>query len=1224
MVEENSFPRGGAVSKKVPSLKVEKELDFGVVSKKRKVDKSGQKDKKSAKEKKFTDDDFEANSAEQLNRKTLQEDMLVMGVVSRVDASAGLQVSLPGRLNGFVSITAISNAYNEVLERVANDEDGYFKTLPEMFSTGDQIYCKVTKLSADERFIELSLNPVDLHSGMHFSRINEGMILTGAVVSFEDYGTVIDVGIPNTRCFLPEDKKSKIQLSIGQLVSCRVKKLLKGEGKVTLANLVLELVTEKTVGIEEIVQLDNLFPTSKVTMTILNKLKNGLSGKVMDGFFTGYINEYHLGPGKNVESFEIGQDIEATVLYTMPLSKFVYLTLNQFVPECDRIRHGAIVQNPQTVAVRSGGVILKLGKTMKGLITYKKMKKSNQSKVDKTELAAHYQGNPISKARVLDYSVADDLYICTDDDQVVNEKFFTMDDLEVGKIVLCTVERKEKSGMMVKIGRINGFIYSQHLAHNLQNNKPGTKIKVRVIFKDYERRSAHLTTIPELIKADRTKIIKDLKTIEVGKSYFGLIRNIAKRLAFVDFFNKISGALKIENPQVVIQQKITVGKVIEVFVSKVVDNKVFLELKTSLKMAKVDIGTIRQGTAQSMQEKGIEVKFANGETAMVPSAFVSEFTEIGSELMQSLPEEVGMKTICLDKNLFSLRDVEPFENYPMLSYKLLQSGFILRGYIKRVDNDGLLIQIPLKSGGRLVKILYPMVVMKPDAENVKSLFTLSQVVYVKVLNKNANENTITCSAKLDEVWKGNIYSSAIYLKTYFKELDVILNIIVREAKLTYKIGDSVEAKVAEATDKIILNFGDKFKGQLIGSGKKKLKVGDLMKCTIVWIDETGTIHLSDNSKLAGLKGEDAFLKYNKSPEKGEILFKTNRLYIVLLNSKHLVYVPLRLHTNDFQPILDGREGSCNVVVLNTQGKRKIGIFADVYKEAEKAGALKEKTEKSTRKRTLSDSRSIESESTEVKDEEEPKPKKTKKSIEIEESQPTVKSSSVLANDLLSIPSDFWDMGFGTLNKKEHNTVSEDEEDCISPAKKGPSTRAKEDKIREMENKLTRSSDDPVSVEEFDRLLLGSPSNSLMWIKYIAFYLQTLDLGKARGVARRALKSIDFREQNEILNVWVAFLNLELRYGDKESFEGVFVEALRVNDQFKINMRTIQMLADTKKIEELRKRVNSATKNFKENFQTWPIVATAFYQVGLVEEAKQFLNKALKFLDKHHRKLLNCP
>ena len=51
---------------------------------------------------------------------------------------------------------------------------------------------------------------------------------------------------------------------------------------------------------------------------------------------------------------------------------------------------------------------------------------------------------------------------------------------------------------------------------------------------------------------------------------------------------------------------------------------------------------------------------------------------------------------------------------------------------------------------------------------------------------------------------------------------------------------------------------------------------------------------------------------------------------------------------------------------------------------------------------------------------------------------------------------------------------------------------------------------PETADDFDRLVLQSPDSSLVWLRYMAFHLETSEIDKARAVAERALKTIVFR------------------------------------------------------------------------------------------------------------------
>ena len=88
---------------------------------------------------------------------------------------------------------------------------------------------------------------------------------------------------------------------------------------------------------------------------------------------------------------------------------------------------------------------------------------------------------------------------------------------------------------------------------------------------------------------------------------------------------------------------------------------------------------------------------------------------------------------------------------------------------------------------------------------------------------------------------------------------------------------------------------------------------------------------------------------------------------------------------------------------------------------------------------------------------------------------------------------------------------------------------------------------PESNADFERLLLGSPNSSYLWIQYMSFQIQLSEIEKAREVAQRAFKTINFREEQERLNVWIALLNLENIYGTEQTIEDIFKDAVRRND-----------------------------------------------------------------------------
>lgn len=100
---------------------------------------------------------------------------------------------------------------------------------------------------------------------------------------------------------------------------------------------------------------------------------------------------------------------------------------------------------------------------------------------------------------------------------------------------------------------------------------------------------------------------------------------------------------------------------------------------------------------------------------------------------------------------------------------------------------------------------------------------------------------------------------------------------------------------------------------------------------------------------------------------------------------------------------------------------------------------------------------------------------------------------------------------------------------------------------------------PSSIPEFDRAILSSPNSSFLWIQYMSFHLQLHEVDKAREIGRRALDKINFREEDEKLNVWMALINLEIGFGTEDSADKLFKEASSYNDGRLVHLRYAEAL-----------------------------------------------------------------
>lgn len=180
-----------------------------------------------------------------------------------------------------------------------------------------------------------------------------------------------------------------------------------------------------------------------------------------------------------------------------------------------------------------------------------------------------------------------------------------------------------------------------------------------------------------------------------------------------------------------------------------------------------------------------------------------------------------------------------------------------------------------------------------------------------------------------------------------------------------------------------------------------------------------------------------------------------------------------------------------------------------------------------------------------------------------------------------------------------------------------SKKKKRRKRKEIEQDLTADmhSKLPESNADFERLLLGSPNSSYLWVQYMSFLLQLSEIDKARETGRRAIQTISFREEEERLNVWIALLNVENVYGTDESLEAVFKDAARHNDSKTVHLRLAAILDQSEKHEKAEDQYKRTCKKFGYSSKVWTLFCEYYLRRRSLEEARKLLPRSLQSLEK---------
>ena len=141
---------------------------------------------------------------------------------------------------------------------------------------------------------------------------------------------------------------------------------------------------------------------------------------------------------------------------------------------------------------------------------------------------------------------------------------------------------------------------------------------------------------------------------------------------------------------------------------------------------------------------------------------------------------------------------------------------------------------------------------------------------------------------------------------------------------------------------------------------------------------------------------------------------------------------------------------------------------------------------------------------------------------------------------------------------------------------------------------------------------------------MAFRVSLSQMEQARAVAERALDTIEMTRELERVNVWIAYINLEVKFGtagkenDLQKASAVwrvFDRATkRVTDVLDLHLQVFASLRDTSPV-IAGEVMNRALRSFKSSKEVWIAAGTAKMIDGEPVEARKLLQRALLSLEK---------
>ncbi|KAL7945801.1 hypothetical protein V8C42DRAFT_321608 [Trichoderma barbatum] len=598
--DEPVFPRGGGsvltpleqkkiqMEAKADAIR-EEEFETGAKSQKKKAKKSsGKGDKKT--DKKAEEDTIKIES---LNFKRLVKGSLVLGQVTRIN-NLTLEVSLPNNLIGHASIVAISAQLTNRLQGGAEKEgesdeeessDENDVSLKTIFKVGQYVRAYVVSTmdgaagGKGKRKIELSLRPSEANTGLEKDDIVPNSTVMASVVSVEERGCVMDLGIPNLNGFLPNGEIDPLidqeRLQPGAVFLCQVTG--KGSSKIVQLSLKQDKLGSTKAFPADATTINTFLPGTLVSVLVSENEGRGLAGKIM-GTVDATADLIHSGIGPNdtdlKAKYKIGSKIKARIICNFPTAKdpklgisllphimsltrkrqeddskdekkrpIEVMPISSFVEKCT-VRH---VEPDIGLFVDTG---------IAGLGGFVHISRVKDGKVDALyESSGPYKIGTVHRGRVVGYNELDGLFSISFAKSLLEQQYIRLEDIPLGSVINGEIEKlviKEQgvTGLIIKIADgISGFVAENHLSdirlqHPEKKFREGMKVKARVLSVNFAKRQMRLTLKKTLVNSE-APTIKSYDDVSIGMQTLGTIVKVQQNGAHIQFYGRLKGFLPV-------------------------------------------------------------------------------------------------------------------------------------------------------------------------------------------------------------------------------------------------------------------------------------------------------------------------------------------------------------------------------------------------------------------------------------------------------------------------------------------------------------------------------------------------------------------------------------------------------------------------------------------------------------------------------------------------------
>lgn len=509
-------------------------------------------------------------------------------------------LALPNNLLGYVPLTAISDKLNERIERLLKEEEGEADEdeeddafedveLKDMFTVGQYLRACVTSTSEDiapgkatkaRRRTELSIHPKHVNQGLAKSNLVANSMVQASVISNEDHGLVMDLGLDDTQLkgFLgksdlgPSVKHTEVQE--GAVFLCSVSGV-NPDGRIVKLTADQQKIGHPKKGnvLTEAPTIDVFLPGTAVDMLITDLSRSTISGKLL-GVMDATADIVHSGAAEKAtdleEKLKVGSKIKARIMFVYEESdvkKVGVSVLDHVVTlsprmsgkpkerkmPLDLVSLSSFVEEAKVIRVEPMlGVFFDLG--IRDVVGFAHVSRLADERVETpSEASGPFQLATKHRARVIGYSALDGMFQLSLQERVLAQPFLRVEEVKTGQTVKGKVHKliADKIGssalLLTLADGVTGFVSEAHLAdvrlqHPERKFREGAILTARVLSVDTERHQIRLTLKKSLVNSD-VEPWSDITKLSVGATGPGTLVDVKSHGALVQVYGNLKAWL---------------------------------------------------------------------------------------------------------------------------------------------------------------------------------------------------------------------------------------------------------------------------------------------------------------------------------------------------------------------------------------------------------------------------------------------------------------------------------------------------------------------------------------------------------------------------------------------------------------------------------------------------------------------------------------------------------